>query len=208
MAEQASPTRTELLQRRAQTRLARQGADLLKGKREALVREFLAELPRFAAEREAMRRAIAAATQALMRALAVDGLEAVRSAALAARRPVHIELAERNIWGTRVVDVVNGTESETLVGRRDTAIGSSARIEESAEGFEEALKLIVRVAPLDRKMRRLADEIRKTTRRVNALEQRLLPSLQEQVTYIRGVLDQREREDVFRLKRLKKKRSG
>jgi V/A-type H+-transporting ATPase subunit D len=208
MAEQASPTRTELLQRRAQIRLARQGADLLKGKREALVREFLNELRRFTAEREAMRKAIAEASQALMRALAVDGPETVRSVAIASRRPVHIELAERNIWGTRVVDVVNGVESRPATGRRDTAIGSSARIEDTAERFEEALRLIVRVAPMDRKMQRLADEIRKTTRRVNALEQRLLPSLQEQVNYIRGVLDQREREDIFRLKRLKKKRTG
>ncbi len=54
-------------------------------------------------------------------------------------------------------------------------------------------------------MHRLAEEIRKTTRRVNAVEQRLLPELREQVHYIRGVLDQREREDIFRLKRLKKK---
>ena len=61
------------------------------------------------------------------------------------------------------------------------------------------------MAPLERKMLQLADEIRKTTRRVNALEGRLLPALHEQVRYIRGVLDQREREDIFRLKRLKKK---
>jgi len=93
------------------------------------------------------------------------------------------------------------------VGRRIAAIllDTSARIDESAERFEEVLAEIVRVAPLDRKMRRLAEEIRKTSRRVNALEQRLLPDLREQVRFIRSTLDQREREDVFRLKRLKKK---
>jgi V/A-type H+/Na+-transporting ATPase subunit D len=206
VAEQASPTRTELLQRRAQIRLARQGADLLKGKREALVREFLTELRRFTAEREALRKSVAEAVQALMRAMAVDGPEAVKSVAIAARRPIEIETSERNIWGTRVVDVVKGYAAPTEA-RGAAAIGSSARIEETAERFEGALEAIIRVAPLDRKMTRLADEIRKTTRRVNALEQRLLPGLQEQVTYIRGVLDQREREDVFRLKRLKKKRT-
>jgi V/A-type H+/Na+-transporting ATPase subunit D len=206
VAEQASPTRTELLQRRAQIRLARQGADLLKGKREALVREFLTELRRFTAEREALRKSVAEAVQALMRAMAVDGPEAVKSVAIAARRPIEIETSERNIWGTRVVDVVKGYAAPTEA-RSAAAIGTSARIEETAERFEAALEAIIRVAPLDRKMTRLADEIRKTTRRVNALEQRLLPGLQEQVTYIRGVLDQREREDVFRLKRLKKKRT-
>jgi len=206
--EQASPTRTELLARRAQIRLARQGADLLKGKREALVREFLGELKRFQIEREAMRRSIAEAIQALMRALAVDGPEAVRSVGLASRRPLEIETTERNIWGTRVVDVTRGFGPRPAGGHRVTALGASARIEDTTEQFEKVLETVIRVAPLDRKMQRLADEIRRTTRRVNALEQRLLPGLQEQVSYIRGVLDQREREDIFRLKRLKKKRSG
>lgn len=205
--EQVSPTRTELLTRRAQIRLAQQGAELLRGKREALVREFLAGLRRYTAERAAMRRSLASAAQALMRALAMDGREALASVGLAARRAVEVELEEQNIWGIRVVDVRSGYRARPDGGHRYTAIGASARIEDTAERFEAALEQIIKVAPLERKMRRLADEIRKTTRRVNALEQRLLPALNEQVGYIRGVLDQREREDTFRLKRLKKKRA-
>jgi V/A-type H+-transporting ATPase subunit D len=203
--EQASPTRTELLTRRAQIRLAQQGADLLKGKREALVREFIAELKRFVAEREAMSRTLSAAVQALMRCLALDGREAVASVALAARRAVEVELEEKNIWGIRVSQASSDYHARPAGGHRYSAIGASARIEDATERFEEALESLIKVAPLDRKMRRLAEEIRKTTRRVNALEQRLLPALQSEVDYIRAVLDQREREDIFRLKRLKKK---
>lgn len=206
--EQASPTRTELLTRRAQIRLAQQGADLLKGKREALVREFIAELKRFVAEREAMSRTLAAAVQALMRCLALDGREAVASVALAARRAVEVELEEKNIWGIRVSQATSDYHARPAGGHRHSAIGASARIEDATERFEEALESLIKVAPLDRKMRRLAEEIRKTTRRVNALEQRLLPALQSEVEYIRAVLDQREREDIFRLKRLKKKHAG
>jgi V/A-type H+-transporting ATPase subunit D len=206
--EQASPTRTELLTRRAQIRLAQQGADLLKGKREALVREFIAELKRFVAEREAMSRTLSAAVQALMRCLALDGREAVASVALAARRAVEVELEEKNIWGLRVSQASSDYHARPAGGHRHSAIGASARIEDATERFEEALESLIKVAPLDRKMRRLAEEIRKTTRRVNALEQRLLPALQSEVDYIRAVLDQREREDIFRLKRLKKKHAG
>jgi V/A-type H+-transporting ATPase subunit D len=206
--EQASPTRTELLTRRAQIRLAQQGADLLKGKREALVREFIAELKGFVAEREAMSRTLSAAVQALMRCLALDGREAVASVALAARRAVEVELEEKNIWGLRVSQASSDYHARPAGGHRHSAIGASARIEDATERFEEALESLIKVAPLDRKMRRLAEEIRKTTRRVNALEQRLLPALQSEVDYIRAVLDQREREDIFRLKRLKKKHAG
>jgi len=202
--EQVSPTRTELLTRRAQIKLAEQGVDLLKGKREALVREFLTELKRYMAERNALRKSLLDALRSLMRAAAIDGPEALASVGLAARRPVEIEVEEKNIWGTRVADARSDYRARPEGSHHYTAIGTSARVEDATERFEAALEQIIKVAPLDRKMMRLAEEIRKTTRRVNALEQRLLPGLREQVRYIRGVLDQREREDIFRLKRLKK----
>ena len=205
--EQISPTRSELLTRKAQIRLAQQGAELLRGKREALVREFLSELQRFMDTRDALRRQLSEAKQSLMRSLAVDGPEAVASAALASRRPIELETTERNIWGTKVVEVSTDYAPRDSGDRGFTPAGASARIDETAERFEASLELILRVAPLDRKLGRLAEEIRRTSRRVNALEQRLLPSLTEQVQYIRGVLEQREREDVLRLKHLKKRRA-
>ena len=67
------------------------------------------------------------------------------------------------------------------------------------------MELIIKVSPVDRKLRVLGEEIRKTSRRVNALEQRLIPNLTEEVRFIRNALDQREREEIFRLKRLKQK---
>jgi V/A-type H+-transporting ATPase subunit D len=205
--EQISPTRTELLTRKAQIRLAEQGARLLRGKREALMREFLSELQRFVDARDALMKSLADSKQSLMRALTLDGSEQVASAGLASRRHVELEMKEHNIWGTKVVEVKTDYAPRKPGERRFTVLGASARILETAEKFESTLELILRVAPLDRKLERLAEEIRKTSRRVNALEQRLLPSLTEQVQYIRGVLDQREREDVFRLKRLKQKRA-
>jgi V/A-type H+-transporting ATPase subunit D len=205
--EQISPTRTELLTRRAQIHLARQGAELLRGKREALVREFLSELQRFMDTRDALLKAFSESKQSLMRALAIDGSEAVASAGLASRRPIELDTKERNIWGTRIVEVSTDYAPRFADERPFTTAGTSTRIGETAERFEAVLELILRVAPLDRKLGRLAEEIRRTSRRLNALEQRLLPELTEQVQYIRSVLDQREREDVFRLKHLKRLRA-
>ncbi len=203
--EQVNPTRTELLNRRAQIRLATQGAELLRGKREALVREFLSQLSSFNQARDSMRKSLLHAKRALIRALSLDGPAAVASAGLAADRGISVELEERNIWGVRVVNVTKAWQGRAAEDRGYSAFDASARVDEAAERFQDALAEMIRVAPLDRKMRRLAEEIRATSRRVNALEQRLLPELNEQVAFIRGTLDQREREDVFRLKRLKKK---
>lgn len=206
MAEQISPTRTELLQRRGQIRLAEQGAKLLRGKREALVREFLEEIKSFRSDREQMMRNLQQATQSLMRALALDSPEAVRSVGLATMRAVEIEIEEQNIWGTRVAEVRSGYGLRDPDQREYALTTVSARIDETVNEFEKAVESIIRVAPRFHKLGRLAEEIRKTSRRVNALEQRLLPELKEQVSYIRTVLDQREREDIFRLKRIKQKR--
>ncbi|RJQ32369.1 MAG: V-type ATP synthase subunit D, partial [Actinobacteria bacterium] len=54
------------------------------------------------------------------------------------------------------------------------------------------------------KLRRLGDEIQKTRRRVNALDYIVVPSLKEQVKYIQSTLDERAREEHFRLKKVKK----
>jgi len=204
--EQISPTRSELLARRAQIRLARQGADLLRGKREALVREFLSELQRFVDTREALAKELSQARQCLMRSLALDGPEAVASAGFASRRTIEVQTTERSIWGTKIVELATDYVPRQPSERGFSPAGASARIDETAERFEAALELLLRAAPLDRKLSRLAEEIRRTSRRVNALEQRLLPTLHEQVRYVLGVLDQREREDIMRLKHLKRGR--
>ncbi|MCF7974735.1 MAG: V-type ATP synthase subunit D [Phycisphaerae bacterium] len=204
--EQVSATRTEMLTRRSQIRLAEQGAELLRSKRDALVREFLAELRRFVEARKTMRRSVMEAVQALMQTLAVDGQEAVLSAALVSRRAVTLDVTPKNFWGTKVYDMTSDYTVRHATQRGYGAAATSARLEETAEGFEQAVEDILRLAPMDLKLRALAEDMRKTSRRVNALEQRLLPQLQEQVRMIQNALDQREREDIFRLKRLKRKK--
>ena len=49
----------------------------------------------------------------------------------------------------------------------------------------------------------VGSEIKKTTRRINALTEVVLPNLQRQIRIIRFALEEREREDIFRMKRFK-----
>jgi len=205
--EQVSPTRTELLTRRAQIRLAEQGAEMLKSKREVLIREFLKELKNFSSERDKMRSAVFKATQSLLTAIAVDGTETISSVSSATHRPVTVDMKKRNIWGASVVDVTSDYSVRASESRGYTSYTVSARIDETATAFEQVIEHAIQVAPVEHKLDVLAEHIRKTSRRVNALEQRLLPSLREQISFIRDTLDQREREDIFRLKRLKRKKS-
>ena len=81
----------------------------------------------------------------------------------------------------------------------------SSRIDETADKFERILDVIIEYADIETRLKRLGEEIQKTNRRVNALEQITVPALREQVAYIRQTLDERAREDLFRLKKVKKK---
>jgi V/A-type H+/Na+-transporting ATPase subunit D len=205
--EQVSPTRTELLTRRAQVRLAEQGAQMLRSKREVLIKEFLKELKKFSSQRDKMRTAVVKAVQSLLTAIALDGTETLCSAASATRRTVSVELKKQNIWGARVINVESNYAVRDAESRGYTPYTVSARIDETAERFEQVVEHAIQVAPAEHKLAVLAEHIRKTSRRVNALEQRLLPNLHEQIHFIRNTLDQREREDTFRLKRLKRKKA-
>ncbi len=204
--EQVSPTRTELLTRRAQVRLAEQGAEMLRSKREVLIREFLKELKNFSSERDKMRSAVVKAVHSLLTAVAVDGTEMLSSVSSATHQQITVELKKRNIWGASVIDVKSDYSVRASESRGYTPYTVSARIDETAERFEQVIEHAIHVAPVEHKLTVLAEHIRKTSRRVNALEQRLLPSLREQIRFIRDTLDQREREDTFRLKRLKQKK--
>ena len=74
-------------------------------------------------------------------------------------------------------------------------------------GFFELLMLLTQMASIRTIVWRLAEEVRKTQRRVNALDKMIIPQTQETKAYIESALEERDRENVFVLKALKKKNS-
>jgi V/A-type H+-transporting ATPase subunit D len=83
-------------------------------------------------------------------------------------------------------------------------LGVSGRIDAAAERYEEQLDLIITLAETETSLKRLGGEIQMTRRRVNALEQILIPELKKQARYIENAIEEREREDLFRLKKVKR----
>jgi len=82
----------------------------------------------------------------------------------------------------------------------------TSRIDLTASVYERLIQKIFELVPLEAKLKKLGGEIRKTSRRVNTLEQRVIPQIIAEMKFIRQVLEDREREDKFRLKRLKGKK--
>lgn len=202
--EELHTTRTELLQRRIQIELAEQGRDLLEKKRDALLMEFMKIMEAVMELDAKLRKSAADAHFSLAIAQAVDGTANLRSAALATKGEVTVEISGTKIMGVPIPEVARKNVRRSALDRGYGITGISSRIDDVAEKHEDELNVIIEMAAIETKLRRLGTEIQKTRRRVNALDQVVIPSLKEQVRYISMALDERAREDLFRLKKVKK----
>jgi V/A-type H+-transporting ATPase subunit D len=206
--EKISPTRMNLLQNKVQTSLASDGVNLLKNKRDALVKEFFTMVREMFSFRDELDERVRNAANTLNLALGIDGPHVVRSVGMSTRREISLSIERRNIWGIRVPELEKRSVVRSVMARGYGIHTVSSRIDEAARSFEGILNLIITMASNEVKVKRLGDEIRKTTRRVNALEQVVIPALKEQTRFIESTLEEREREDLFRLKRLKRMRES
>jgi V/A-type H+/Na+-transporting ATPase subunit D len=204
--EEVRPTRAELLERKQQIALAQQGMDLLKQKRDALLIEFMGVMDETLRLSDSLQKHVREAQYSLVVAQAVDGTVALRSAGLATKGEIVIDMTGTKIMGVSVPVVTKGESPvKSSFTRGYSVTGVSSRVDETAEKFEHILDVIIEYADIETRLKRLGEEINKTNRRVNALEQVTVPQLREQVGYISQTLDERAREDLFRLKKVKKK---
>jgi V/A-type H+/Na+-transporting ATPase subunit D len=203
--EQVRATRGELLAKRKQIALAHQSRDLLQQKRTALLKEFLRTAEQVVRGGDELEQSVSESVVALGMAEAIDGPEAVLSAAFAARGQMILEVSGANIMGVPVPVIEQKSVARGPLGRGYSFPGVSSRIDRAAEAFENQVDLIIELATSEMRLRRLAVEIGRTTRRVNALDNVLIPRFEAERDYIEMVLEERAREDLFRLKRVKVK---
>ena len=201
--QQVSATRSELLARRARIKLAAQGRDLLKERRSALVREFNRLGASALASIDALDRDAAGAGRLLGLSVAAHGPEPVESAARAAQGDIEVSLRTRSVAGVPIVEIDKEPVARARTDRGYSLAATSARLDEVAERFEAVLDKLLELAVLELSVRRLADEIARTTRRMNALEHVVVPRLESERAHIELVLEEREMEDRVRLRRMR-----
>ena len=200
-----NPTRMNLISLRAQARTAGDGARLLKGKRDALMKEFLAAVTTAVDSRQRLAEFCRAGMQTLNAAKAVEGEHALASAALGTARALPIEVRDKRVWGVPVPEIELRDLVRAFDARGYSPATTPVLVEETAEAFEKILNQALKIAVQETRLRRLGEEIHRTSSRVNALEQVLIPGLRADAAAITAVLEERAREETFRLKRLKKK---
>jgi len=205
VVREVTPTRSELIQVRKRIALTQSGHKILKLKRDGLILEFFKILEEAKDIRSQIAKQFGEAERRIAIATAVDGVIAVRSAAYALTTRPEIQLRSRNLMGVIVPSIKSTAVAVPLDQRGYGVIGTSPYIDEATAAFQRLVDTVVKAAELETTMKKLLDEIEKTKRRVNALEFRILPELEEAERFIRFRLEELERENIFRLKRIKAK---
>ena len=202
----APTTRMGLLEVRARRGVAAKGARLLRAKREVLAGELWKLTRDVLAGRSRLDEVLREAVKALGIARAVIGEETLVSLADGAGRESPLEVKLRKVWG-----VPTPTVSAPALVRAADARGASAASygvagAEAARRHEEALEVLLRIASRELHLARLGEEIQATSRRINALEQLLLPALSAEAARVEAALGERDREDAVRRKRFRARR--
>ena len=202
--ETVKTTRDELLRTRQELQIAQGGKDILEKKKEALLNRFLDMVRRYKGKREALLKEIKYLKDLLALTKARDGSVTVKSIALATTQDIELDISKDNVMGTKIFHVRPMTLRRDMLSRGYNPASTSSRIEAVADVAESLLEKMLAIAHLEHNLKTVGREMRSLNRKINALEETIIPGLKAKKRYIEDALEQAEREEIFRLKLLKR----
>ncbi|MFC1453114.1 V-type ATP synthase subunit D [Verrucomicrobiota bacterium] len=204
MARKPAPTKANLFKAQHDLRFATEGCELLHQKRDVLVMELMSSSAAFSDAEKALRETMAVAFEAFVAAYLTSGQETMDRVFAATGPEVSLSVEERGVMGTRVPEIGLELGGEPLLpGLLDASPAMDAAVVRMRRVMESLTRYVETVATIWR----LANEIEKTQRRINAIENVFIPESSETVEWIKSVMEENDREELFRRKLLKS-RSG
>ncbi len=201
--QNVKPTRMELLKLRKRIKLADKGHKLLKEKRDALISEFMVVIREYGEARKNVEENLKIAFYNLLIAEVLLGSRDIEQITEITLRDIDLDLTTKNIMGVSVPIMKTDNLVRRINERGYGFLGTNAKLDDAAKNFEESLSVIVRLAEVEESVRRIAQEVEKTKRRVNALEYIVIPRLKATIKHIEMRMEEIERESFMRLKKIK-----
>ena len=198
-----APTKSNLLSIKEQLSVAQNGYELLEQKREVLVMELMRIVEQVKLLEKQIDSTVEQAYPALKNMLKIVGGDRVERIGHSVKYDFHIKETRVNTGGMNFDSIEVELPKQQLFY---SYLGSFADSDKVMVEFFKLLSLLTQMASIRTIAWRLANEVKKTQRRVNALDKLVIPQNRETKTYIEGVLEERERENTFVLKALKKRK--
>jgi len=201
--QNVKPTRMELLKLKRRVKLADKGHKLLKEKRDALISEFMVVIKEYREARKKVEENLKIAFYNLLMAHVLLGSRDIEQISAITLRDIGLDFTTKNIMGVSVPVMKIDDLVRRINERGYGLLSTNAKLDDAAKNFEESLLVIVRLAEVEESVRRIAQEVEKTKRRVNALEYIVIPRLKATIKHIEMRMEEIERESFLRLKKIK-----
>ena len=193
------PTKGNLINIKRSLMLAKLGFDLMDKKRNILVREMMSLIDTAKSIRGEIESTFDTAYKALQTANITLGI--CESIAKGIEVETGIEIKYRSVMGVEIPKVTINSEFDT---RAYGFSGTNSQLDIAYICFDKAKRISVVLAEVENSVYRLANEIKKTQRRANALKNVNIPKFERTISYISNALEEKEREEFSRLKVIKK----
>ncbi len=200
MRNNVAPTKTNMLALGHELKFAKLGYELLDQKRNILVIELLNLVDQAADHEEKVEKALAGAYRTLEQAVLDMGKLKVTQVASAINIESRVKISQRKVMGVGL-PVVDTTFED--YPPYYSPMGTSFWLDNTLDEFKTVVQIMGKLAELKISIMRLAREVKKTIRKVNALEKIAIPELQETVKYIQNRLEENERDMIILLKMIK-----
>ena len=196
------PTRLEYLRAKKRIKIAQKGLKLLKLKRQALILEFFNISKSSAKLRGELNSELIKGYQSIRMAEMLDGEMRLENEAMKIPQLKKLLITPKNVMGVKIPRLEGGIREQALT---EYLLEIPVSISEAIKAFQEVHKIVLDVAEKETTLRKLLNEIEKTKRKANAIENVFIPRLEEAVKFILFRLGEIERETFVMLKSVKRK---
>lgn len=195
-----TPTKSNLIKAKGSLQFAKKGYELLDRKRTVLIREMMSLIDEVKELQENVDEKFQLAYESLKFANITMGSESVEKKALSFEKEDEFDILFKAIMGVEIPIV---KREETLLTTEYGFFRTNPAFDKAVLSFADIKSFIYELAELENSVYKLAMEIKKTQKRANALDKIQIPKYESTIKYIEEVLEEKEREDFFRLKKVK-----
>jgi len=195
-----NPTRMALMELKRATVSAKRGHKLLKDKQDGLMQQFLAIIRSAKELRTRVEKELGDAFMSFLTASAWLSDAEVENALSSPQATIELSVETRSVMGVKIPFFKLKKEGTV---RNYGYAQTNTLLDRAIDAFDNAFETLIRLAEIEKQAENMAIELETTRRRVNALEHKMIPDLQETVKYIKLRLDEAERAGIIATMRVK-----
>ncbi|WP_025728038.1 V-type ATP synthase subunit D [Atopobacter phocae] len=197
------PTRMELQKLKARLKVSTRGHKLLKDKQDELMRQFIDLIRQNNELRQTVEQKLLKGMQSFVLAKASLNEAFIEELVAIPPRSVELTLNQKNIMSVNVPDMRFKIDDNVQDEFQYGYLNSNSELDDSVVYLKEIMEELLKLSEIEKTCQLMADEIEKTRRRVNALEYRMIPQLEETIHYIEMKLEENERASIIRIMKVK-----